>query len=308
MQKPSTQFKSKNKKDFGHEKLEILYQDQWLVIVNKPSGMLSVPYPGSRARTAQNVLEEIFRKKGELNSKHKPLCVHRLDRDTSGVLMFALTEKVQKQVMDTWQTMVTSRKYHAVAENPSFFLKNKKGLQPLSDSGLINLPLAFNAHNVGYVPNKNEEKVETVEARTNYKKIAEGPTHTLFELELDTGKKNQIRAHLSHFGYPLAGDENYRAKSDPFGRLCLHARTLEFEHPVTGEKMKFEVPEDEAWEKYVIKGDLHPKTAIWNESEKNLHKMGIETRKSSELPKDLKKRVTRKEAAHSNFIEMGKKR
>src|SRR5574344_186107 len=130
MAKASTEYKREHKADFGHEKIEILYEDQWIVIINKPTGMLSVPYPGSHARTALDVLEDMMRKNGTFNSKHRPFTVHRLDRDTSGVMMFALNEQAQKKIMDSWHTMVTERLYHAVAENPHE--KNKE----LPDSGL----------------------------------------------------------------------------------------------------------------------------------------------------------------------------
>ncbi len=257
--KASTQYKREHKADYGKEKIEILYEDKDIIVINKPSGMLSVPYPGSKSRTALSVIEKIMREKGTFSQSHRPYTVHRLDRDTSGVMMFALNEGIQHKVMASWHTMVTERLYHAVAENP----KDKNKILP--DSGLIDDPLAQNAYNVGYVPHDKDDKAKTVEARTNFKVIQRGPTHTLFELSLDTGKKNQIRAHLSSKGYPLAGDENYRAHTDPFGRLSLHARTLEFKHPVTGKHMKFEVPEPKEWENYVEKGDFHPDTPIWRQ-------------------------------------------
>lgn len=291
--KASTQYKREHKPDYGREKIEILYQDQWIVVINKPSGLLSVPYPGSKVRTAQSVLEELLRKTGTVNSKHKPYVVHRLDRDTSGVMMFALTEQAQKIIMDTWHQMVTERLYHAVAENP------RKGGLP--DEGLINDELAQNAHNVGYVPKKGERdknghEIKTVAARTHYRMIVKGETHTLFELSLDTGKKNQIRAHLAAHGYPLAGDEEHRAKTDAFHRLCLHARTLEFIHPFTQEKMHFEVPESEEWEKYVLRGDKHPARPVWEEK----HPV------QSEEIQLGQRRFTRKAAAHMDFIQAGK--
>lgn len=302
--KASTQYKREHKADYGREKIEILYQDQWIVIINKPSGMLSVPYPGSKVRTAQSVLEELLRKQGAVNANHKPYVVHRLDRDTSGVMMFALTESAQEKIMNTWHKMVTERLYHAIAENPK---KNSD----LHDFGLIDDPLAQNAHNVGFVPkagdvDKNGKEFKTVAARTNYKKILKGPTHTLFELSLDTGKKNQIRAHLAAHGYPLAGDEEHRAKTDAFGRLCLHARTLEFDHPFTGEHMKFEVPEPVQWAEYVTKGDAKPEKPIWLQNE-NKSSYG-KTHKNEKNNVSLgERRLSRKDKAHMNFIESGKK-
>lgn len=274
----NTDFRRKNKVDFGKEKIQILYEDEDIAIIYKPDGLLTVPYPGSRARTAIDALEQIMRKKGEFSKYHRPYVVHRLDRDTSGVMMFALNQKAQKVIMDNWQKMVTQRLYRAVGENP------KKNFLP--DEGVIDAPLAYNAHNIGFVPkedahpvnnsktrkmasNKSENKMgtrqeksiyernlkiengkpefKTISARTNYKVIERGECFTLFELSLDTGRKNQIRAHLASKYYPLAGDENYRAKTNPFGRLALHARTLEFDHPFTKEHLCFEIPEPEDW-------------------------------------------------------------
>jgi len=299
--KASTEYKREHKPDYGREKIEILYQDQYLVVINKPTGLLSVPYPGSKVRTAQSVLEELLRKQGTVNAKHKPYIVHRLDRDTSGVMMFALTEQAQQKIMNTWHTMVTERLYHALAENsPHADLK--------SASGLIDDELAQNSHNVGFVPkqgdvDKKGHEFKTVAARTNYKKIKEGPTHTLFELSLDTGKKNQIRAHLAAHGYPLAGDEEHRAHTDPFHRLCLHARTLEFDHPFTGEHMKFEVPEPEEWTSYVEKGDKHPKIPVWMEEKKKDRQKNTGNREELKLGD---RRLTKKAAAHMDFIQKGR--
>lgn len=299
--KPSTQYKREHKKDYGREKIEILYEDKDIVVVNKDSGLLSVPYPGSRVRTAYSILEDIMRKKGTLSSSHHPVIVHRLDRDTSGVMMFALNDSVGKKIMNTWHKMVTERLYHAVAENP----RDKKLILP--PSGLIDDPLAQNAYHVGYVPKnnsddeeKNTHKPETVAARTHYKIISAGPTHSLFELSLDTGKKNQIRAHLSSKGYPLAGDENYRAHTDPFHRLALHARTLEFIHPVTGKKMRFEVPEPEEWLSYVEEGDYKPATPIWRK--KNVPEKNKAPVKEYKGPVH----ISGKQSAKMDFISKGK--
>lgn len=288
--KASTEYKKAHKADFGHERIEVLYEDEWIAVIFKPSGMLSVPYPGSKAKTALAVLEQIMRKKGTWAKNHRPFTVHRLDRDTSGVMMFALSEAAQKKIMDSWHKMVTERLYRAVAENPT----GRNAPKPLPDSGLIDDELAYNAYNVGFVPkpgdkpsfskltkqavknhyNKSRDQqsiyernltvrggkaeFKTITARTHYKVILRGKTHTLFELSLDTGRKNQIRAHLASKGYPLAGDENYRAKTNPFGRLALHARTLEFDHPFTHEHLKFEVAEPAEWGEFIVTDELKP--------------------------------------------------
>ena len=302
--KASTQYKRNNKSDYGREKIEILYQDQYLVVINKPTGLLSVPYPGNKVRTAQSVLEELLRKQGTVNAKHKPYVVHRLDRDTSGVMMFALTETSQQKIMNTWHTMVTERLYHALAEkSPKADLEH--------DEGWITDELAQNAHNVGFVPKRGDvdkkgNKFKTVAARTHYKKIAEGPTHVIFELSLDTGKKNQIRAHLAAHGYPLSGDEEHRAHTDPFHRLCLHARTLEFNHPFTGEHMVFEVPEPKEWCEYAEKGDKHPELPVWikEKQEKSASSRTKENKNELNLGE---RKLTRKSAAHMDYIQRGKR-
>lgn len=293
--KASTLYKREHKSDYGKEKIEILYEDKDIIVIEKPSGLLSVPYPGSKSRTALEILEKIMRRQGTYSKTHKPLIVHRLDRDTSGVMMFALNENAQKKIMNNWHSMLTERLYHAVAENP----KNPSKI--LEKEGVIDLPLAQNAYHVGYVKNKSDDEAKTVNARTHYKILLQGPTHTLFELSLDTGKKNQIRAHLSSLGYPLAGDENYRAKTDPFHRLALHARTLEFIHPTTNQKMRFEIPEDDSWKKYVEKGDFNPETPIWLDK-KAIHKLQENSLKIEKTQIHLSK----KQSIHLDFISRGK--
>ena len=237
--------------------IEILYLDQHLAVINKPSGLLSVPFPGYKGKTAQSILEDVLRKQGRANNHHKPFAVHRLDRDTSGVMMFALTAQAQKVIMDNWHKMVTERLYHALAEVPG---KNCK-LPPLENEteGWITDDLSFNAHHVGYVKNRKGPSTGSgtartsggTPARTHYKILQKGSRYALFELSLDTGKKNQIRAHLAAHGYPIAGDKEHRAHTNPFDRLCLHACTLEFVHPFTKESLSFEIPEPKEWLSFV---------------------------------------------------------
>ena len=239
---------NKNQKRIHTSNLEILYQDQWIVVINKPEGLLSVPYSGCSQKTAINILEEMMRKKGLVNSKHHPFAVHRLDRDTSGVMMFALSRPIQQKMMNNWQKIVTERLYRCISE----ISKNADAEILSNHRGIICDELAKNAHHIGFVPKNNDKakngrSFKTVEAKTHYHLIEKNEKFALFELELETGKKNQIRAHLSAHGFPLAGDIEHRAKTNPFSRLCLHARTLEFYHPQTGEKMKFEIPEPLEW-------------------------------------------------------------
>ena len=98
--------------------METLYEDKYIVIINKPAGILSVPYPGSRGKTLLDQITENRRRRGLLRGNNKPYAVHRLDKETSGVMMFALTMEARNKIMDIWQKMVTSRCYRALAENP----------------------------------------------------------------------------------------------------------------------------------------------------------------------------------------------
>ena len=249
--------------------------------------MLSVPYEGYHGKTAIQTIEHIMQKKGSWSKTHRPFSVHRLDKETSGVMMFALSQEMQQQIMNTWHKMILERTYVAVAENPKYksdYFKQK--------SGIINDKIAYNKHHIGYIP-KEDAKNESVVARTNYKILKEGKVYSFFELNLDTGRKNQIRVHLSGNKYPLAGDENYRAKTNPFGRLALHAKTLVFIHPVTKQKMTFEVPEDESWLKTV---------ETYNQ---NIFEHKEHHKKISDEDIDVKF-STKKQLSKMDFIQRGK--
>ena len=135
------------------DRIEILYTDANVIVIYKPEGILSVPFAGFRGRTAQGTVEQILRKKGMYSQKYRPLPVHRLDRETSGVMMFATNERSQKLIMDNWHQMVKSRCYVALAENPKDY--SKYGILP--DSGSIDDPITYNAYNVGYVADKSRD-------------------------------------------------------------------------------------------------------------------------------------------------------
>ncbi len=242
--------------------IDILYEDQWLSVIYKPAGLLTVPYPGSREKTALDILNEIRRKRGLVRGERGTFAVHRLDKETSGVLMIAHSKEAADRIMNSWHTMVTQRLYRALTENSSI-------MDTIPGSGIIDAPLAKNAYNRSFAVEKDQGKAlsnkglqnktygkkstetEAVQAKTAYTILKRGKKYSLFELELDTGRKNQIRAHLAYLGCPIAGDTNYRAKTDPEHRLCLHARTLSFTHPFTGENLSFEIGEDASWEKYL---------------------------------------------------------
>ncbi|MDR1059321.1 MAG: RNA pseudouridine synthase [Treponema sp.] len=202
--------------------LLLLYEGD-ILVVDKPPGLLSVATETEKERTAYWILREYLRKKG---GRERPAAVHRLDRDTSGIMIFAGTGRVKKRLMDHWDEAILRRSYAALVEGD---MRNG-AFKPeeIARGGLIDAPLG-------------EEKSGRVvvmpggkPARTRWKLLAAGNGYSLLELELETGRRNQIRAHLHHLGYPVAGDKKYNAKTDPLGRLCLHAAEISLRMPQAG--------------------------------------------------------------------------
>ena len=154
--------------------------------------------------------------------------IHRLDRDTSGLMMLAKSVEAKDALQHNWNNMVLSRKYVAVLEG-----------ELESDEGVVKSYLAENSKFEVYSTNNPNEGQLAI---TNYKVIRRGRGMTLVEVELDTGRKNQIRVHMKDLGHPIVGDRKYGAKPSPIHRLALHAQTLRFVHPITRKDMKFETP------------------------------------------------------------------
>jgi RluA family pseudouridine synthase len=212
--------------------LILLYEDRDLLVVDKPSGLLSIAAPGSRDKTVYWLLAEYLRHKGE---KRRPAVVHRLDRDTSGVMIFAKAEAVKKALMENWDKAVIERRYLALAEG--LFAE---------EEGVIAAPLGEDKS--GRVVAVKEGGLA---ALTRWKRLGAGRAYTLLSLELETGRRNQIRAHLAFLGRPVAGDKKYWAKTDPLQRLCLHAEKIAFYHPKDGKIMEFESPAPEGFARLV---------------------------------------------------------
>ena len=201
--------------------LALLYEDRDIIAVDKPPGLLSIAASGGREKTAYWILAEYLRKK----RRRPPAVVHRLDRDTSGVMIFAASAWVKKKLMDRWDEAVTERRYVCVAEGVFD-----------EDSGIIDLPLGEDAG--GRVVARKDGKP----ALTRWNLLKERNGYSLLSLELETGRRNQIRAHLAALGHPVAGDKKYWAKTNPLKRLCLHAEKIAFYHPRDGQIMEFESP------------------------------------------------------------------
>lgn len=209
-----------------HHRLQIVYEDDDIIVVNKGYGLLSVATGSVRKEeTAYSILRDYVKRKHPAN---KIFVVHRLDRGTSGLMMFAKHPEAQEAMQHNWNNMVISRKYVCVVEG---YVDD--------DEGEIRSYLAENSqHEVYTTKNPEEGKL----AVTRYRVIKRAMGHTMVEVSLETGRKNQIRVHMKELGHPIAGDRRYGAKSTIIHRLALHARTLRFVHPVTRRDMNFETP------------------------------------------------------------------
>ena len=209
-----------------HPRLQLVYEDEYVVVVNKGYGLLSVSRGAAKPETtAYNIVKNYLK---ECDSRQKVFIVHRLDRDTSGLMMFAKTPEAKEAMQHNWNNMVLERKYVAVVEG-----------NVENDEGVIRSYLGeTSAHEVFSTQDPQQGKL----AVTRYKVLARGPGRSLVEYSLDTGRKNQIRVHSRELGHPIVGDRRYGASQSPIGRLCLHARTLRFVHPQSRNDMNFQLP------------------------------------------------------------------
>lgn len=212
----------RGKVEFNNPMLHIVWEDDSLIVVNKKEGLMSVSNERVKERTAYHLLSDYVKKSDPLN---KIFVLHRLDRDTSGLMMFAKNQRVQRILQSNWNSVVTARSYVAVVEG-----------RPERDSDLIISNLTENAKMQVYVTAEGEGK----EAITRYHLLHSNGYYSLLELDLETGRKNQIRVQMESIGHPIAGDSKYGAETNPARRLMLHARRLHFIHPDTGEELCFD--------------------------------------------------------------------
>jgi len=203
-------------------KMEILYEDRYLLVVDKPCGLLTNS-PDPRKESAQTMLNAYLEESRQRCHAHT---IHRLDRDTSGLLLFAKDKKTALLFEDNWKERVYDRRYMALVHG-----------QMKEQHGHIASWLKDNRMYYTYSsPYDNGGKY----AVTRFRTVNVGKEYSLVELQLETGRKNQIRVHLQEIGFPVAGDRKYGDGSDPYGRLCLHAFRLCFYHPITGKVHNFE--------------------------------------------------------------------
>jgi 23S rRNA pseudouridine1911/1915/1917 synthase len=230
-----------------HPKLRIVYEDDDLIVVNKQPGLLTVPStPGSSETTALSILRAYVKRQ---NARAGVYVVHRLDRETSGLLVFARSEELQHYMRTYWRDLVTERTYIALAEGV---------LEPRE--GKITTWLTEDKRNAVVYSSPVDDGGDI--AITNYKVLKTTPplswggreeAYSLVELHLETGRTNQIRVHLASKGCPVVGDRKYGHgnENSPIDRLCLHAKVLEFIHPVTEQKVRFECPVPKEFNKLV---------------------------------------------------------
>ena len=203
--------------------LEILYEDKDILVINKPAGLLTISTTTTKFKTAHYILTDYVRK-GSLKSRKRIFTVHRLDQWTSGVLIFAKSEDAKERLQENWKK--TQKTYIAVAYGR---LKPKEG---------IITSYLFETKN--YFVRSTTDKRKGKLAQTAYKVLKEVGEFSLVELDLLTGRKNQIRVHLADKGNPIVGDRKYGKKKDPHKRLALHAKSISFTHPTTSQRMTFE--------------------------------------------------------------------
>ena len=216
--------KSKKNDTFKSRYVNIVYEDRWLVVVEKKIGILSMA-AGHSSLNVKSVLDDYFKRTRQKCTAH---VVHRLDRDTSGLMIYAKDMQTEQLLERDWHGTVYDRRYVAVVSG-----------EMEEDEGTIANWLKDNKAYVTYSsPVDNGGKY----AVTHFHTLRRTTEHSLVEFRLETGRKNQIRVHTSDMGHPVCGDIKYGNGDDPLHRLCLHAYVLCFHHPVTGKPMEFETP------------------------------------------------------------------
>ena len=210
-------------KKFQPKGLPIIYEDHDIIVVDKVNGLLTVSNDAVRERTAYFLLNDYVRK-GNSKSRNRVFIVHRLDRDTSGLLVFAKSEKAKRFLQDQWQDF--QKKYYAVVQ----------GKMPDQQGTISSYLVENSAHKMYSVSDPAKGKL----AKTEYHVLKASANYSLLEINLLTGRKNQIRVHLADQGCPVAGDKKYGEKNQTAKRLCLHSASLTLVHPFSKETMTFE--------------------------------------------------------------------
>jgi 23S rRNA pseudouridine1911/1915/1917 synthase len=203
--------------------MKLVYEDDHIIVIDKNAGLLSIASDNEKYLTAYSILSTYVKSQKPSN---RIFIVHRLDRDTSGLMVFARSEKIQSLLQRDWKHNVTARTYVALVEG-----------EVTEPEGVIR---SFIYESKALVMHSTHDPEKGELAVTRFRRIKSGKEYSLLEVTLETGKKNQIRLHMQEIGHSIAGDRKYGASSSPIGRLGLHASVLAFIHPVTGKEMSFE--------------------------------------------------------------------
>ena len=216
--------KSKRNDTFKSKYVKIVYEDDWIIVIEKNAGILSMA-AGHSSLNVKSVLDDYFQRTRQKCRAH---VVHRLDRDTSGLMIYAKDIETEQVLEHNWHDIVFDRRYVAVVSG-----------EMEQDDGTVANWLKDNKAYVTYSsPVDNGGKY----AVTHYHTLDRTTEHSLVEFKLETGRKNQIRVHTADLGHPVCGDVKYGNGDDPLHRLCLHAYMLCFYHPVTNEPLSFDTP------------------------------------------------------------------
>lgn len=222
------------------KKLKILYEDKDFIVIDKPSGLLTISTDNEKEKTLFHQVYTFLKQK---HKKNKVFIVHRLDKDTSGIVLFSKNERVKNILQKNWNELMIHRKYIAIVEG---------NVEKKNDT--IKSWLKENKNLISYSTNQSKDSKLAV---TKYKKVTSNKSFSLLEIEILTGRKNQIRVHMSEMHHPIIGDKKYGSLKNPIHRLGLHATYLEFRHPITNQVIKIEskVPK-EFLEMFKGKGEL----------------------------------------------------
>ena len=214
----------RNQQQFKSRYVKIVYEDRWLIVIEKQPGILSMA-AGHSLLNVKTVLDDYFKKSRQNCHAH---VVHRLDRDTSGLMVYAKDIDTEQILEHSWHEIVYDRRYVAVCSGE---------VEP--DDGSM---VSWLKDNKAYVTYSSPVDNGGKYAVTHFHVLDRTTEHSLVEFKLETGRKNQIRVHSADMGHPVCGDSKYGNGDDPLHRLCLHAWLLCFYHPVTHQRMEFDTP------------------------------------------------------------------
>ncbi|MBM6869722.1 RluA family pseudouridine synthase [Pseudoflavonifractor phocaeensis] len=200
----------------------VLFEDQDIIVIDKPAGLLTIANDKEKVRTAYHILTDYM---AQRTKGGRVFVVHRLDRDTSGVVLFAKNEEAKRAFQSDWDQRVRRRGYRALVEGV-----------PDPEQGYVKSFLRETSTHLMYSGAPGRDAKEAI---THYRTVCAGGGYALMDIDLETGRKNQIRVHMSDLGHPIAGDKQYKAKTNPLGRLCLHANELRLIDPRTGAERSF---------------------------------------------------------------------